>query len=116
MLRFFTIITATALTVSIASAQELRGTLDAVEPPNAKPSQIVIVSYDGGGDNKLWQRSRQTAKEVGASYTYFLSCTLILDRKTSAGIYKAPGKSAGRSNIGFGQSQEDVKSQIGRAH
>lgn len=66
-----------------------------------KPKQLVIVSFDGAGDNTLWDRSRATAKETGAHFTYFLACTLVMDRKTSAKTYQAPGQKAGRSNVGF---------------
>jgi len=38
-----------------------------------RPKQLVIVSFDGAGDNTLWERSRTTAKEVGAHFTYFLA-------------------------------------------
>lgn len=30
-----------------------------------KPKQLVIVSFDGAGDNTLWERSRTTAKKSG---------------------------------------------------
>lgn len=77
-----------------------------------KPKQLVIVSFDGAGDNKLWQRSRATAKAVGAHFTYFLACTLVMDRKTSAKTYQGPGQKAGRSNVGFGQSPEEVEERL----
>jgi peptidoglycan/xylan/chitin deacetylase (PgdA/CDA1 family) len=77
-----------------------------------KPKQLVIVSFDGAGDNSLWERSRATAKEVGAHFTYFLACTLVMDRKTSAKTYQGPGQKAGRSNIGFAQSPEEVEARL----
>lgn len=77
-----------------------------------KPKQLVIVSFDGAGDNSLWERSRATAKEVGAHFTYFLACTLVMDRKTSAKSYQGPGQKTGRSNVGFGQSVEEVEARL----
>jgi peptidoglycan/xylan/chitin deacetylase (PgdA/CDA1 family) len=77
-----------------------------------KPKQLVMVSFDGAGDNTLWDRSRATAKEVGAHFTYFLACTLVMDRKTSAKSYQAPGQRVGRSNVGFGQSVEEVETRL----
>lgn len=120
MLRLFALIASTAL-MSAPSfgndlrddiAPELRPSINAVEAQTSKPSQIVIISYDGAGDNKLWTRSRNTAKDIGASYTYFLSCSLIIDRASNAKSYQAPGKSAGRSNIGFAQSIQEVKTRL----
>lgn len=107
MLRLLTFLLSSVSALTASAASEPIG-----KSENSKPSQIVIVSYDGAGDNALWQRSRKTAKEVGASYTYFLSCTLILDRTSAGKNYQAPGKSAGRSNIGFGQSQSEVKTRL----
>ncbi len=60
----------------------------------------------------MWERSRATAKEVGAHFTYFLACTLVMDRKTSAKTYQGPGQKAGRSNVGFGQSPEEVEARL----
>ncbi|MBM7322334.1 polysaccharide deacetylase family protein [Rhizobium sp. ZX09] len=77
-----------------------------------KPKQLVIVSFDGAGDNTLWERSRTTAKEVGAHFTYFLACTLVMDRRTSAKTYQGPGQKAGRSNVGFGQSPDEVEARL----
>lgn len=77
-----------------------------------KPKQLVMVSFDGAGDNSLWERSRATAKEVGAHFTYFLACTLVMDRKTSAKSYQGPGQKTGRSNVGFGQSIEEVETRL----
>lgn len=77
-----------------------------------KPKQLLMVSFDGAGDNSLWERSRATAKEVGAHFTYFLACTLVMDRKTSAKSYQGPGMKAGRSNVGFGQSVEEVEARL----
>lgn len=47
------------------------------------------------------------AASVGARFTYFLSCTNLIDRK-NAESYKAPGKKAGRSNVGFAPSADDI--------
>ncbi|WP_416407343.1 polysaccharide deacetylase family protein [Agrobacterium rosae] len=77
-----------------------------------KPKQLVMVSFDGAGDNSLWERSRAMAKEVNAHFTYFLACTLVMDRKTSAKSYQGPGKKAGRSNVGFGQSIDEVETRL----
>lgn len=78
---------------------------------DGKPRQLVIVSFDGAGDNRLWQRSRDMARRNNASFTYFLSCALVMDPAT-AKTYQAPGKRAGRSNVGFGQSTDEVITRL----
>ena len=59
MLRSLALITLSLACAPQAHAQAVEGT--------AKPKQLVLVSFDGAGDNALWARSRATAKEVGAT-------------------------------------------------
>lgn len=73
----------------------------------AREKQLVLISFDGAGDNRLWARSRAMAERSGARFTYFLSCTNLIDRR-NAESYKAPGKKAGRSNVGFAPSADDI--------
>ena len=44
-----------------------------------KPRQLVIISFDGAHDNRLWDRSRKLARKTGAHFTYFLSCTYLVN-------------------------------------
>src|SRR3954466_13918594 len=76
-------------------------------PAPAKPKQIVIISFDSAREISQWQRSRALAKRTGAHFTYFLSCVFLLSPQTRAD-YTAPAKSAGKSNIGFAASKQDV--------
>ncbi|WP_246301060.1 polysaccharide deacetylase [Mycoplana rhizolycopersici] len=72
-----------------------------------KPKQLVIVSFDGAHDNRLWEKSRDMAKRTGAHFTYFLSCTFLMtkeDRKS----YQAPHEKRGKSNVGFAPDDADV--------
>ena len=80
-------------------------------PPEPK-TQFVIVSFDGAHDLAQWQRSRALAKRTGATFTYFLSCVFLLSPETKA-TYKAPGKGAGRSNVGFALSKDEVAARLG---
>ena len=73
-------------------------------PAPAKPKQIVIISFDSAREISQWQRSRALAKRTGAHFTYFLSCVFLLSQQTRA-EYTPPGKSAGKSNIGFAASK-----------
>lgn len=78
--------------------------------PPQRP-QYVIISFDGAHDLAQWQRSRNLAARTGARFTYFLSCVFLLSRDTR-GEYKAPGKSTGRSNVGFAQSKDEVRQRL----
>lgn len=90
--------------------------LIAASPALARPveqkTQYVIISFDGAHDLAQWQRSRALAKRTGATFTYFLSCVFLLTPETK-GVYKAPGKAAGRSNVGFALSKEEVAGRLG---
>ena len=80
-------------------------------PSPAKPKQIVIISFDSAREISQWQRSRALAKRTGAHFTYFLSCVFLLSQQTRA-EYTAPGKSAGKSNIGFAASKQEVADRL----
>ena len=95
-----------------ASAGAMDTTAPATKSPEeARPKQLLLVSFDGAHDNRLWARSRDIAKRTGAHFTYFLSCTTLIPRARAAD-YKAPGIKAGRSNIGFAVSVEDVAARL----
>lgn len=76
-----------------------------------KPKQLVMISFDGAGSNPLWERSRALAKRANAHFTYFLSCTLVIDR-ARAKVYQGPGQKPGRSNIGFAQTKEEALTRL----
>lgn len=74
-------------------------------------TQYVIISFDGAHELAQWERSRALAARTGASFTYFLSCVFLLSPETRD-LYKAPGKKAGRSNVGFAASKEEVSDRL----
>ena len=76
-----------------------------------RPKQYLIISFDGAGDNRLWEKSRSMAKANDAHFTYFLSCTNLIP-KADADRYKAPHHSAGHSNVGFAVDAEDVRLRL----
>ncbi|WP_252192785.1 polysaccharide deacetylase family protein [Rhizobium sp. CSW-27] len=76
-----------------------------------KPKQLLLISFDGAGSNGLWARSRQIASKANARFTYFLSCTLVIDR-ARAKSYQGPHQKAGRSNIGFAQTREEALARL----
>lgn len=77
-----------------------------------KPKQLVLVSFDGAHDNALWEKSLAMGKRTGASFTYFLSCTFLMNGQQKA-AYHAPGQKRGRSNVGFAQSEEEIHTRLG---
>lgn len=76
------------------------------------PEQLVLISFDGAHDNRLWDRSLAMANRSGARFTYFLSCTFLMS-KADRGSYTAPGHSSGRSNVGFARDKADVLTRLG---
>jgi DnaK suppressor protein len=79
-----------------ASADASQGSEGRVD----RPDQLVLISFDGAHDNRLWERSLGLGERTGAKFTYFLSCTFLIS-KDDRRSYKAPGHSTGRSNVGF---------------
>jgi len=85
----------------------------AVEPPAPEErKQLVIISFDGAHDNRLWEKSLAMGKRTGAHFTYFLSCTFLMTRTEGGKSYQAPGQKAGRSNVGFAQSREEIQARV----
>jgi peptidoglycan/xylan/chitin deacetylase (PgdA/CDA1 family) len=105
MSRFFpsTIVTSTALALSVLLSAEARA--------DEKPKQIVLISFDGAHDNALWTKSREIATRNGAHFTYFLSCTFLMNHD-QAKAYRGPGEKLGKSNIGFARSDDEVRTRI----
>ena len=83
----------------------------AVTARAADETQFVIVSFDGAHNNALWERSRRIAERTGSRFTYFLSCAFLMTRE-QAGTYRGPGQKAGRSNVGFAPSMQDIGQRL----
>jgi peptidoglycan/xylan/chitin deacetylase (PgdA/CDA1 family) len=79
--------------------------------PTTRPKQIVLISFDSAREISQWERSRALAKRTGAHFTYFLSCVFLLSPETRT-QYTAPGMSAGKSNIGFAASKQEVAGRL----
>ena len=80
-------------------------------PTPARPKQAVIISFDSARDISQWQRSRALARRTGAHFTYFLSCVFLLSKDTRK-EYTAPHRTAGKSNIGFADTKEEVAERL----
>jgi peptidoglycan/xylan/chitin deacetylase (PgdA/CDA1 family) len=85
---------------------------NAADNTSGKPKQLVMVSFDGAGANNLWQRSRDLARRTNAHFTYFLSCTLVIER-ANAKSYQGPNERPGKSNIGFAQTAAEARERLG---
>lgn len=83
---------------------ELRGAI------GTKP-QYVLISFDNSGSNALWDRSREMSQKSNAKFTYFLSCVFLIDHGDRKS-YQAPNEPAGRSNIGFAASKDDIAKRL----
>jgi len=77
----------------------------------AAARQVVIISFDSANDISQWQRSRALARRTGAHFTYFLSCVYLLSKDTRK-QYAGPHNAAGRSNIGFAPTRQDVAERL----
>ncbi|WP_406396285.1 hypothetical protein [Streptomyces sp. NBC_00887] len=71
-----------------------------------KPPQFVVFSWDGAGEDsqKLFSHFRSVAKKYNAKMTYFLSGVYLLPEEKKA-LYDPPQHSAGRSDIGFNDTE-----------
>ncbi len=96
-----------ACTLSAVAAPAL------ADPPGAqtKPTQYVLISFDGAHDLAQWRRSRTLAKQTGAKFTYFLSCVFLLSPETRK-TYHPPHRKAGASNVGFATSKDEVEQRL----
>lgn len=79
--------------------------------PGEKAPQFVLFSFDGAGSHEHWQRVLTKAKAVNAHVTGFLSGVYLLPR-SRAEDYVGPGHNPGDSSIGFGGSDEEVRTRI----
>ncbi|HEV8560323.1 MAG TPA: polysaccharide deacetylase [Actinophytocola sp.] len=79
--------------------------------PGELPPQFVLFSFDGVGSHEHWQRVLATARSVNAHVTGFLSGVYLLphNRKES---YVGPGHKPGASAIGFGGTDEEIRTRI----
>jgi hypothetical protein len=79
--------------------------------PTEQPPQFVLFSFDGAGSHDHWQRVLAASKAVGAHVTGFLSGVYLLPR-TRKDDYTGPGHDPGDSSIGFGGTEEEVRTRI----
>lgn len=91
-------------------AQTASPSLSTTTPSNFQ--QLVIISFDGAHDNRLWERSLAMAPKVGAHFTYFLSCTFLMTRAEGGRSYRPSGHKVGASNVGYAQSRDEIATRV----
>ncbi|MEU2073317.1 hypothetical protein [Streptomyces sp. NPDC013489] len=74
--------------------------------PGETPPQFVVFSWDGAGEDsqKLFSHFREVGKKYDATMTYFLSGVYLLPEEKRE-LYDPPQHSAGRSDIGFNDTE-----------
>jgi hypothetical protein len=98
--------------ITIPAALCILAAFTAVTRAEEKPKQLVIISFDGAHDNKLWVRSQQLSEKTGAKFTYFFSCTYLMS-PDERHAYQGPHQKRGRSNTGFAQTKAEVRERLG---
>ncbi|MDT8915156.1 polysaccharide deacetylase [Amycolatopsis sp. PS_44_ISF1] len=79
--------------------------------PGEKPPQFVLFSFDGAGSHDHWQRVLPLAKSVHAHFSGFLSGIYLLPN-AQRGQYTGPGHPTGKASIGFGGSEDEVRTLV----
>lgn len=82
----------------------------------ARPTQYIMIGFDGGLDLKQWQATRDFAADMNrnkmpVNFTYFLSGVYFL-REANRHFYAPPKHDVGYSLIGFGESAPGIAARI----
>lgn len=77
----------------------------------ARPPQYVVVSFDGSKSINMWKETRRISKDVGGSFTYFLSGVYFISSADKM-LYRPPTLKQGRSDIGFGRNSADIAERV----
>ncbi len=78
---------------------------------NTPEKQAILISFDGAHALSQWERSRALSRKTGARFTYFLSCAYLLSPENRF-RYRGPGTNAGKSNVGFAKSRDEVAGRL----
>lgn len=82
-------------------------------PPHAErdPIQYIAISFDGSRSLEIWEETLAFARKHDVRFTFFLSCTYFLHQENRK-LYKAPGRSFGRSGIGFAPDAQNIAARL----
>ncbi len=73
-----------------------------------RPPQFINLAFDGSKSTRMWQETTRFAQQHNIKFTYFISGVYFLSNQ-NRNSYQGPGRSAGRSDIGFGGTAEDIQ-------
>lgn len=79
--------------------------------PGEKPPQFVVLSFDGSCSNDIIRHYLDTADQVGAKFTFFVSGLCLLPESQKF-LYETPGREAGSSAIGFADDAQEVVQRV----
>jgi hypothetical protein len=79
--------------------------------PGEKPPQFVTLSFDGSCSLDIMRHYLDTAAQVDAYFTFFVSGLCLLPQEQRF-LYQTPGREAGSSAIGFADSSQEVVARI----
>lgn len=78
---------------------------------NALSGQIVHIAFDGSSSLPVWQDTLDFALDQDVKFTFFVVGTHLL-RDDLATLYDPPRRKPGRSDVGFGGTQEEVATRL----
>ena len=79
--------------------------------PGEEPPQFVVISFDGSCSNDIIRHYMDTADQVGARLTFFVSGLCLLPEEQRY-LYETPGRDAGSSAIGFADDAQEVVQRV----
>lgn len=85
----------------------------------ARPTQFVVLAFDGSYNNAFWEESLTFAKQNRLKFTYFISGVYFVPNASKSGYVAPHGLGAGKSAIGFGGELGEINTRFGylkRAH
>jgi len=86
------------------------------ETLSGKKPQFVVMAFDGSYSLNMWQQTLDFSQQMAANnhpvhFTYFLSGVYFLNYRKAA-KYQPPQMPAGKSEIGFADSNLDVEKRV----
>jgi hypothetical protein len=77
----------------------------------SRPPQFVLISFDGGMEQKAWVLTRKFARSTRVRFTYFVSGVLYLARRHRR-KYQPPGYARGYSRLAFARNIGEVRERL----
>lgn len=105
---------ATSVVGCSAQAEEEDGPVTGASAATvARPTQFVILAFDGSYALPFWEESLAFAKTNNLKFTYFISGTYFIPNASKSGYIAPHGLGAGKSAIGWGGTVDEIKTRFG---